>query len=107
MTVAYEIVSSPAPPYSVGIILPKRPSFAIFSSVFVGYSSFLSSSAAIGATSFSANSRTMFLIIFCCSFNSNCIRGEIKFMNKNLSLDTFKMRRNHVINHIFLSKSVK
>jgi hypothetical protein len=65
--IAYSMLSPPVPPYSTGKGIPIIPNFAIFSTVSVGKRSCSSISAAIGFTSFSANS-----LIICknnaCSF---------------------------------------
>src|SRR5262245_6712455 len=58
-TITYATVSSPAPPSSDGMGTPRRPSSASFGIVSCGNRFVSSSSAAIGATSFSANSRTI------------------------------------------------
>src|SRR5438067_798255 len=55
----YSRVVTPAPPYSSGTSSPRRPRSAIFGRLTRGYSSFSSSSAAIGTISRSANSWTV------------------------------------------------
>src|SRR5262245_15937614 len=58
-TPMYVSKSSPRPPYSTGIVIPKRPSSFICSTIFSGYSSACSISVATGMTSRAMKRRTV------------------------------------------------
>ncbi len=63
---AYVSSPSPSPPYSSGIVVPKRPISRIVTTIDSGYSSRCSRSEATGITSRSTNERTA-ATISCCS----------------------------------------
>ena len=61
------------PPYSSGIVTPKRPSSFICSTIASGNLSSWSNSSATGRISLSTNWRTISVIAFCSSvFSWNC-----------------------------------
>ena len=62
---------SPAPPYSLGTLRPKRPSLHSFMVVSLGNSPVRSSSSARGVISFSENSRTILISIWRSLLSSN------------------------------------
>ncbi len=66
-TIVYVVRSSPSPPYSSGIVIPKRPSSFICSTIGSGNESSWSYFSALGRICSSVNWRTISVIAFCSS----------------------------------------
>ena len=65
--IAYVVRSRPMPPYSSGIVTPKRPSSFICSTIGSGNLSSWSYSSALGRISLSTKFRTISTMAFCSS----------------------------------------